>query len=229
MAGMAERPYVILSCAMSLDGYIDDTSETRLMLSDEADFNRVDALRASADAILVGANTVRRDDPMLVVKSPAMRRERAERGQRPSPIKVTLTASSLDRKRKIFDGGETLVYCPDAVGEVLRKGLDGKATVIGLGGRIDLAALLGDLAGRGVQRLVVEGGATVHTQFLTQGLVDELQLAVAPFFVGQANAPRFVNASTFPQDALHRMTLSEAFNIGDMVFVRYLVGDQGQR
>ncbi|HWE88853.1 MAG TPA: dihydrofolate reductase family protein [Pseudonocardiaceae bacterium] len=228
---MAERPYVILSCAMSLDGHIDDTSQTRLLLSNEADFERVDALRASADAILVGANTVRRDNPSLAVKSAALRRERAERGQRPHPLKVTLTSgtsSTIDGKRKVFDSGETVVYCPDAAVDSLKKGLHGKATVVGLGEQVDLAALLADLAGRGVQRLVVEGGAGVHTEFLTHGLVDELQLAIAPFFVGAADAPRFVNPGVFPQDAAHRMTITEAFNVGDMVFVRYLAAEQGQ-
>jgi riboflavin biosynthesis pyrimidine reductase len=62
------RPYVILSCAMSIDGYIDDTSPERLALSDEADFDRVDQVRADSDAIMVGAVTLRRDNPRLRVK-----------------------------------------------------------------------------------------------------------------------------------------------------------------
>ena len=57
------RPYTILSCAVSLDGYLDDTSDRRLILSNTADLDRVDAVRADSDAILVGATTIRRDDP----------------------------------------------------------------------------------------------------------------------------------------------------------------------
>ena len=232
---MAERPYVILSCAMSLDGHIDDTSDTRLLLSDEADFERVDALRASADAILVGAHTVRLDDPALTVKSAALRRERTDRGDRPNPIKVTLTTGtprSLDHDRRIFtktfDSDETLVYCPQAAEGDLLLELGDRATVIALGESIDLTALLEDLAGRGVRKLVVEGGGTLHTAYLTENLVDEVQMAIAPFFVGEEDAPRFVNGGRFPQNALNRMKLSEAFNIGDMVFVRYLIGGQRQ-
>ena len=56
---MAERPYVLLSCAMSIDGYLDDGSGERLLLSNEADLDRVDAVRAGSDAILVGAATIR--------------------------------------------------------------------------------------------------------------------------------------------------------------------------
>lgn len=60
---MADRPYTLLSCSMSIDGYIDDASDHRLLLSNDDDFDRVDAVRASCDAILVGAATIRVDDP----------------------------------------------------------------------------------------------------------------------------------------------------------------------
>ena len=70
---MAERPYTLLSWAMSLDGYLDDASDHRLVLSNPADLDRVDAARAGCDAILVGAATVRADDPRLVVRDPARR------------------------------------------------------------------------------------------------------------------------------------------------------------
>ena len=66
---MTGRPYVVLSCAMSLDGCLDGTGEDRLVLSGQADLDRVDAERAAADAILVGAGTIRRDDPRLLVRS----------------------------------------------------------------------------------------------------------------------------------------------------------------
>jgi 5-amino-6-(5-phosphoribosylamino)uracil reductase len=88
-----ERPYVLLSVAASVDGYIDDTTSTRLLLSNDADFDRVDEVRASADAILVGANTIRRDNPRLLVRSAPRRAIRAARGLPENPIKVTLTSS----------------------------------------------------------------------------------------------------------------------------------------
>ena len=74
---MPERPYTLLSCGMSIDGYIDGATGERLLLSNAADFDRVDAVRASCDAILVGAETVRIDNPRLLVRSQARRDERA--------------------------------------------------------------------------------------------------------------------------------------------------------
>ena len=100
---MTERPYVLLSAAMSADGYIDDASSTRLVLSDEADLDRVDELRAASDAILVGAQTVRADDPRLLVRSSARRQRRLELGHAASPRRVTITRSgALDPRARFF-------------------------------------------------------------------------------------------------------------------------------
>ena len=66
---MPDRPYTLISCCVSLDGYLDDAGPERLVLSPAADLDRVDAERAGCDAILVGAETVRRDDPRLLVRS----------------------------------------------------------------------------------------------------------------------------------------------------------------
>jgi 5-amino-6-(5-phosphoribosylamino)uracil reductase len=90
-----------------------------------------------------------------------------------------------------------------------------------------LHRLLADLAGRGVARLMVEGGTAMHTLFLTTGVVDELQLVVAPFFVGEEQAPRFVGPGRFPHGAVHRMRLAEARPIGDLVLLRYLMDHAG--
>jgi 5-amino-6-(5-phosphoribosylamino)uracil reductase len=81
--------------------------------------------------------------------------------------------------------------------------------------------LSADLAARGVERLMVEGGGTVHTQFLTDDLADELQLAVAPVFVGDSDAPRFVRDGSFPWNPARRARLAEVRQIGDVVLMRY--------
>ena len=86
---------------MTIDGYIDDTSATRLLLSNEADFDRVDAVRADHDAILVGATTIRRDNPRLLIRADHRRHQCEAAGQPPNPIKVTLTRTGdLDRPRR---------------------------------------------------------------------------------------------------------------------------------
>jgi 5-amino-6-(5-phosphoribosylamino)uracil reductase len=77
-----------------------------------------------------------------------------------------------------------------------------------------------------VERLMVEGGGTVHTQFLTADLVDELQLVVAPVFVGDSQAPRFVRDGHFPWNPARRATLAEVRQIGDVVLLRYALSSR---
>ncbi|APU14155.1 MULTISPECIES: RibD family protein [Actinoalloteichus] len=224
---MPSRPYVLASAACSVDGYLDDASEERLLLSGAADFDRVDEVRAGVDAILVGANTIRRDDPRLLVRSDHRRAERVRRGLSPSPLRVTMTASGeLDPSARFFTSGDAqrLVYVPTSGVEAVTAGLGAAASVIGAGDPLDLDVLLTDLAGRGVARLMVEGGGRVHTRFLAAGLVDELHLVVAPFLIGDPAAPRFVGPAAFPQDAAHRMTLIETRMVGDCALLRYRIG-----
>jgi len=115
---MSEHPYVLLSCAASGDGYIDDATDERLLLSNDEDFDRVDEVRAGCDAILVGANTIRQDNPRLLVRSEARRAERISRGQSESPIKVTLTGcGNLNPDAKFFTAGDVdkIVYAASPV------------------------------------------------------------------------------------------------------------------
>lgn len=224
-----QRPYVLLSCAASIDGYIDDTSEERLLLSNEDDLDRVDAVRASCDAILVGAGTVRRDDPRLLVRSPSRRAERVAAGQPATPIKVTLTAQGdLDPAARFFTAGDQarLVYCATGALEKTQERIGRLATVVDAGEPVDPGWMLADLVGRGVRRLMVEGGGTVHAQFLAAGLADELHLVIAPFFVGDGRAPRFVGEGRFPWHPGRRAHLAEARQIGDVVLLRYALSDR---
>src|SRR4051795_2291241 len=105
---MLDRPYTLLSCALSIDGYLSSATPRRLELSNDADFDRVDAVRASCDAILVGAAPVRNDNPRLLVRSKARRDERLAHGLAPTPIKVTVTERlELDERADFFTTGET--------------------------------------------------------------------------------------------------------------------------
>lgn len=222
---MSDRPYVLLSCAASIDGYIDDTTDERLLLSNDEDFDRVDEVRASCDAIMVGANTIRRDNPRLLVRSQQRREGRIARGKPETPIKITITKNGdLNPDAKFFTTGdiEKIVYCASSAADKCRDRLNAVATIVDAGDPINLNTVLVDLASRRVQRLMVEGGGTIHTQFLTAGLADELQLVIAPFFVGDTDAPRFVGPGQFPQHPGNRMTLTEVRQIGDVILARYL-------
>jgi len=286
---VAERPYVLLSCAISVDGCLDSAGPERLVLSGPADLERVDGERASSDAIMVGAGTIRRDDPRLLIRSPERRAARIASGRPEHPIGVTVTASGdLDPGARFFtrqpeDRGPSpdreagggpdreasrkgpdrdappgrLVYCAGSVAGRLRRRLDGLAEVVDLDGLADavdvdgladavdvhppaeladvgggggtgtgrpsLAAVLADLSRRGVRRLMVEGGADLSRQFLTGGLADELQLVIAPFFVGDPGAPRFAAPGRYPNGPSHPMVLAETREIGPVFLLRYLL------
>ena len=261
---MNERPYVLLSCAMSVDGCLDAPGRERLVLSGAADLDRVDGERASSDAILVGAGTIRRDDPRLLIRSPERRAARVASGRPAHPARVTLTASGdLDPRARFFadpdPDGEAdpgppparLVYCASPMADRVRNRIGGLAEVVAVGGggtvveggtnvgggadggsaegaegagnRPALAAVLADLSRRGVRRLMVEGGADLSRQFLTGGLADELQLVIAPFFVGDPRAPRFAGPGRYPYGPSHPMALAEVREVGAVVLLRYLL------
>ncbi|MCX4763207.1 dihydrofolate reductase family protein [Streptomyces sp. NBC_01275] len=213
-------PYVLLSAAVSLDGYLDDTSPERLLLSSPADFDRVDEVRAGVDAILVGAGTIRADNPRLLVNSPERRTVRVAAGKAEYPLKVTVSGSGdLDPAAKFWHtGGEKVVYTTEK-GAVRARSLGLAADVVPLGPELDWRRLLEHLhAERGVRRLMVEGGGTIHTQLLQQGLADELQLVLAPLLVGDPDAPRLFGPGGYQGG---RLRLTETRRIEDVVLMRY--------
>lgn len=217
---MPSYPYVLLSAAVSLDGYLDDTTPDRLLLSSPADFDRVDEVRASVDAILIGAGTIRADNPRLLVNSAERRAARKAQGRPEYPLKVTVSASGeLDPTANFWHtGGEKIVYTTERGAERLRH-VPVAADVIALGADLDWRGLLRHLReARGVERLMVEGGGTVHTQLLQQGLADEVQLVVAPLFVGDPKAPRLFGPGDYQGG---RLRLLETRQIEDVVLMRY--------
>jgi 5-amino-6-(5-phosphoribosylamino)uracil reductase len=221
---MADRPYTLLSCGVSIDGYVDSVTVKPLPLSNDADLDRVDAVRASCDAILVGANTVRNDNPRLLVRSTERRLDRVARGLGQSPVKVTVTSNGeLDPRANFFSAGDTekLVYCQSASVSTVCRRLRHVATIVDAGQPLEMRRICEDLFDRGVQRLMVEGGGSTHTQFLTEDLADELDLVVAPFFVGDSRARRFVDDGDFPWNHRRRAPLAEVRQIGDVVLLRY--------
>jgi 5-amino-6-(5-phosphoribosylamino)uracil reductase len=226
---VVDRPYTLLSCGISIDGFLGSATEERLLLSNDADFDRVDAERAACDAILVGAATVRNDNPRLLVRTQERQDERVARGLRPTPIKVTVTGRGwLDACANFFATGDTekLVYCESSTLAEARERLEPVATVLDGGRPVDMARLSEDLYTRGVRRLMVEGGGIVLTQFLTGDLADELHLVVAPFFVGDSRARRFVNDGRFPWNPNRRARLAGVRQIDDVVLLRYALSSR---
>lgn len=200
---MPDRPYVIASCAISVDGCLDDTSPRRLILSGPEDLDEVDELRSSVDAILVGAGTIRADNPRLLVRSPARVAARVARGQPEHPLRVTLTAGGeLDPAANFFTGPGTPVAYQGA-SLTLRKVLQALHTE------------------RDVATVLIEGGARILAEALSQSLADELRLAIAPFFVGDPDAPRFALPDQYPYTKASPMRLLDARRLGNVVVLSY--------
>ena len=204
-----ERPKmrVAISVAVSLDGFIDDRLAERLVLSSPEDLADMRADRETYDAVLVGAETVRRDNPTL----------RSAKGAR-----VTITRSGdLDPNLHFFDGSDrTIVLAAPGRVDALRAQLGERAEVVAIE-RFDPSAIIARLNDLGVRSLFVEGGTRVLTAFLSSGTFDRLRLAIAPFFVGDTSAPRLVDAAVFLNDARRRLVLRSVRKLGDVAVLEY--------
>jgi len=176
---------ILISVATSLDGFMADNSGQRLILSSAEDFNEVYRLRAESDAILVGGETVRADNPSLATRHREYFELRKQRGVGPHPLKVVMTQSgNLPRDSKFFTAGdgEKLVYS---------------------GALANPAAVVADLEARNIQQLMIEGGARTIQQFVRAGLVDVIRLAIAPITCGtNGRAQPFAHPS--PRLTLHK-------------------------
>jgi riboflavin-specific deaminase-like protein len=224
---VSRHPYTLLSCAVSTDGCLDDESDDRLILSGPEDLDEVDELRARVDAILVGAGTIRTDNPRLLVRSPARVARRAARGAPPQPRRVTITATGdLDVGARFFagQGQPPLVYCASSAVAALEGRLGDAAVIIDAGDPLSLRNVLSDLPERAVASVLIEGGSRVLRDALAEDLADELRLAVAPFFVGSAGAPRFGVPAAYPRTAADPMTLASVRRVGSVSVSHYLLG-----
>jgi 2,5-diamino-6-(ribosylamino)-4(3H)-pyrimidinone 5'-phosphate reductase len=219
--------------AMTADGKIDTVARQGARISGPADSARVDRLRASADAILVGGHTLLGEDPRLTVRDPDLVADRVRDGRPPQPAKVGIVSHlAVDGPHALRpdgaflrDGGGRVYLCTttrtsaETVGRLERTG----ATVIVAGDqRVDLGAALTDLAEHGVERLMVEGGSTIAAALYEGGFVDELQLAVAPLLFGGETAPTPVGGLGWSRDAAVQLALEDvrANDEGDVV-LRY--------
>jgi 3,4-dihydroxy 2-butanone 4-phosphate synthase/GTP cyclohydrolase II len=175
-----DRPYVLLKYAQTLDGRIATRTGDSKWISGEAERRVSHALRAACDAVLVGAGTVRQDDPQLTVRLVAGA----------SPMRVVLDSQLRSpATAKVFaDDAPTLVFTTAHANERRRAELRAAGVAVqdvmpGPGG-VDIVAALAQLRSRGVGSLMVEGGAAVITSLFTARLVDRLVVSVSPTIVG---------------------------------------------
>lgn len=203
---------VHVNAAVSADGKIALRGAMPLPLSDKTDLERVHKLRAATDAILVGIGTVLADDPRLTA--------RPSGATATQPTRVILDSKAqTPQNARVLDGtARTLVFV--ANGNARR--LPNAETIEAGENRVDLRLALREMQARGIQNVLVEGGATIIGAFLRAQLVDELTVYVAPVIVG-GGAPTLVEGPG-AEKAEHvlRMRLVDATPQGDGVLLRYV-------
>lgn len=228
-----KRPFIFVNAAMTLDGKIDTVARQGAPISSPADWQRVDALRAASDAVMVGGNTLLREDPRLLVKTRALRAARVHRGLPPNPVKVGVLsdAGQLDPQGRFAASGpaRVLLYTsqrtsPAAIRRLQTAGIE----VYPLGReRVALTDMAAHLASLGLHRVMVEGGGTLIAALLQAGLVDEIHLYIAPLIFGGASAPTLADGPGFQRSnaiALQRDAV-EALPDGGLL-VHYTVTHQ---
>ena len=176
----ADRPYVVLKYAQTLDGRIATANGDSKWISCEAERTVSHALRAACDAVMVGVDTVIRDDPQLTVRMvPGT-----------SPLRVVLDSTlRMPRNAKVLgDHAATVVFTTDQACRSARQWLQDQHVAVHVMRSapegVDVVQALRRLRESGVASLLVEGGAKVITSLLAAGVVDRLVVAMAPTLIG---------------------------------------------
>lgn len=203
---------VVVNAAMSADGKIALRGAAPLQLSDAPDMERVHKLRAASGAVAVGIGTILADDPHLTA--------RPQGGAARQPIRVVFDSKlQIPGGARVLDpAAKTVVFC--AKGNARRMP---NAEVIEAGdGRVDLRLALRELQARGVQTLLVEGGATLIGAFLRAGLVNDMYTFLAPVVVG-GGAPSLVEGpGATDKEHVLRLKVADVQALGSGVLVHYV-------
>jgi 2,5-diamino-6-(ribosylamino)-4(3H)-pyrimidinone 5'-phosphate reductase len=208
------RPFVFINVAMTADGKIDTFERRGAAISSPRDKERVDSLRASADAIMVGGRTLLDEDPKLTVKSEPLRAERLARGLAPNPIKVgVVSEANLKADSQFLNAGpaEIVIFTTRRTSKEHLSLLGARQVHVYASDteKVDLQSALVILKEMGVNRLMVEGGSTLNFELMRLGLVDEVTAYVAPMIFGGVSAPTLAAGSGLERSAAIPLQLME--------------------
>src|SRR5574341_600353 len=219
-----DRPYVHINVAATADGKIDTFERRGAEISSARDKERVDELRAEADAVMVGGRTLHDEDPKLIVRSERLHTERLARGLPPNPAKVGISSRlRLQPDSNFLNAGPAKIFLfttaqtDEAQLAMLRS--RGAEVFVHGSDRVNLKSALETLKIKGVNRLMVEGGATLNFELMQLGLVDELTIYVAPMIFGGETAPTTATGSGLVRSAALPLKLvkSEAWEDGGVL------------
>jgi 2,5-diamino-6-(ribosylamino)-4(3H)-pyrimidinone 5'-phosphate reductase len=213
------RPYVIVNVAVSADGKLSTRERRQVKISGKQDFERVDELKASCDAVMVGIGTVLADDPSLTVKSPERISARVKSGRSEHPVRIVVDSNARtphDAKILHKGSGKRVIAVAESAHEDVTRSLSYHADIIRAGNeKVDLTLLLEALYQMNIRSLMVEGGGTLIWSLLSAGLVDELFVFTGKIIIGGFNAPTladgqgFIKETDFPRLECIRADVSE--------------------
>ncbi|MFC6953001.1 2,5-diamino-6-(ribosylamino)-4(3H)-pyrimidinone 5'-phosphate reductase [Halorubellus litoreus] len=223
---------VVVNAATSVDGKLSSRERRQVAISGEADFDRVDALRADSDAVAVGVGTVLADDPSLTVKADDRVADRESRGEPGQPARVVVDsrARTPPDAAVVDDRARTYVLATEDAPGDRRARLTSETTEVvavpaGDDGRVDLAAALAALEARGVDSVMVEGGGELVFSLFEAGLVDELSVYVGSMVVGGRDAPTLADGDGFTTPDFVDLSLRDVTRVDDGVLLEYDVVD----
>ncbi len=220
------RPFVFINAAMSADGKIATIERRQTHISGSFDFDRMDELRATSDAIMVGIGTVLSDNPSLTVKSP-QRREKRRAGERDeNPVRIvvdSLARTPIDADIFKKGDGKRMIAVSESAPQERVKEISKHAEIITAGEtNVELKRLFAELKERGINRLMVEGGATLNWGLISQGLVDEIYTFIGNIIIGGKTAPTLVDGEGCTA-GFCKLTLISCEKLEDGVLVKWKV------
>jgi len=221
------RPFVFINVAMTADGKIDTFERKGSAISSQRDRERVDQLRASADAIMVGGKTLLDEDPKLTVKSEARCAERIARGLPPHPVKVgVVTQARLKADSHFLTAGpaDIVIFTTRRTSKKHLSFLISRHVDVYVDDteKVNLHNALATLKELGINHLMVEGGGTLNFELIRLGLVDEVTAYVAPMIFGGESAPTMAAGSGLKRSEAIPLKLIEVENWdGGGVLLKY--------
>ncbi|SET03972.1 2,5-diamino-6-(5-phosphoribosylamino)pyrimidin-4(3H)-one reductase [Methanococcoides vulcani] len=222
-----DMPFTFINSAMSADGKISTKERKQVRISGDVDFDRMDDLRATSDAVMVGIGTILADDSSLTVKSEARRSSRKSKGYDENPIRIVIDSKArtpLDADIFIKGEGKRIIAVSGSAPADKVEMLQQKALVIKTGyEQVDLCALMKELSSMGIRRLMVEGGATLNWAMLSSGLVDEVYSFVGNLLIGGTSAPTLVGGVGFVENDILPLKLMSLEKMDEGVLLKWAV------